>query len=481
MALPFCSVIVLNYYGESVIKNVIGSLLELDYPKNKFEIIIVDNNSKDGSKNIILDFERQDKRIEGIFLKENLGFSAGNNIGIKSAKGKYVLLLNNDCLVDSKWLRQLVTCAEIDKQIFAVGSKILLYPKFTNIGFSVDQKLTPFHASLSASNVYDSPDSDSKLIHLSPWRIFSDDSTDSDTSSFQIEIPHNPYKDDDIDFNLLFSCRKFKIKNNELENLITFENKAIKILKVIRNESEIEYKLHLKLSAPEIRKQSFDKIQNAGIVVFQDGYGRDIGAIVRYSQQYYETDRGQYNQRKEIYGACGAAVLYNKKILQKAGLLDEKFFMYYEDLDISERARLLGYKIFYEPSAVVRHHHALSSKEWSPFFVYHTEKGRLLHVFYNFPLRIFIKEYFYVTVKSFITMLSLLFKLRAVFYNVRTKRIGEEEPKYARRIQVIIVLFYFVFNFPLLIFRRYEYMKKINNSEIEKNYRSILKGEWYFS
>ena len=102
---------------------------------------------------------------------------------------------------------------------------------------------------------------------------------------------------------------------------------------------------------------------------------------------------GQYDREREIYAADGAAVLFRRDILKKIGLLDECFFMYYEDVDISERARIHGYKIVYSPKAQVRHLHAFSSKEGSSMFVYNATKGRFLHMFYNFPFRVFLLNF----------------------------------------------------------------------------------------
>lgn len=99
---PFISIIVLNYYGEKVISNVIDSLESQNYPKERFEIIVVDNNSKDNSLNILKGMVTRFSNLRLISLNENLGFSKGNNIGIREAKGEYVALLNNDCVVKKK-------------------------------------------------------------------------------------------------------------------------------------------------------------------------------------------------------------------------------------------------------------------------------------------------------------------------------------------------------------------------------------------
>ena len=155
---PFCSVIVLNYFGEKVINQVLTSLLKLDYPKKKYEIIVVDNNSKDNSREILIRYSKDYSNIKLVFLNTNLGFSKGNNIGIRKAKGEFVALLNNDCVVEENWLREMVKTATKGKEIFAVNSKILLYPKFINIKFNIGPKLVPVYAWLSKSSLYGSLD-----------------------------------------------------------------------------------------------------------------------------------------------------------------------------------------------------------------------------------------------------------------------------------------------------------------------------------
>lgn len=278
MVYPFCTVIVLNYEGENYLSKTVDSLLKLEYPKDRYEIIIVDNASKDGSREVI---EKYGDKVKALFLMENKGFSAGNNVGIRVAKGEYVCLLNNDCIVDKNWLIELAKTADKDPDIFAVNSKIML--------------------------------------------------------------------------------------------------------------------------------GKTDKIQNAGIIVFPDGYARDRGAVPVNGIQEYEEDHGQYNKEENVDAACAAAVLYRKSILDRIGLLDESFFMYYEDVELSERAKKHGYRIVYCPKAIAFHEHAKSSKEWSPFFIYHSERGRLMHTLLHFPLRVFFREFFIFSVKAKLRFIVRLF------------------------------------------------------------------------
>lgn len=69
-----------------------------------------------------------------------------------------------------------------------------------------------------------------------------------------------------------------------------------------------------------------------------------------------EVEVGQYDMERDIFGASGGASLYRAKMLEEIGLFDERFFAYFEDVDISFRARLAGWKVRYAPRAVVRHY-----------------------------------------------------------------------------------------------------------------------------
>ena len=60
------------------------------------------------------------------------------------------------------------------------------------------------------------------------------------------------------------------------------------------------------------------------------------------------------------------------------GWFDDDFFLYYEDTDLSWRLRSRGWPIRYEPTAVLRHLHSASSTEWSPLWIFHVDRNRLL-------------------------------------------------------------------------------------------------------
>jgi len=69
----------------------------------------------------------------------------------------------------------------------------------------------------------------------------------------------------------------------------------------------------------------------------------------------WQEDRGQYDQDREVFGGCGAAVAYRRSMLDDIGLLDEDLEMYCEDVDLNLRARMAGYRCLYVPQARVYH------------------------------------------------------------------------------------------------------------------------------
>lgn len=85
-----------------------------------------------------------------------------------------------------------------------------------------------------------------------------------------------------------------------------------------------------------------------------------------------------------VFGATGGATLYSAKMLREIGLFDEDLFAYYEDVDISFRAQLAGYKVYFEPTAIGYHKLSQTSKRiGGGFTIYHTFK--------NWPI-VFIKN-----------------------------------------------------------------------------------------
>jgi GT2 family glycosyltransferase len=118
---PRVSVLVLNLNGRQYLDDCLSSLQAQDYPDERFEIVVVDNGSTDGS----LQFVREKfPRTRIVARASNGGFCAPYNVAVQSSDADFVALLNNDAKVDRYWLTELVSAARRHGAA-AVASKIL--------------------------------------------------------------------------------------------------------------------------------------------------------------------------------------------------------------------------------------------------------------------------------------------------------------------------------------------------------------------
>lgn len=120
--LPFCSILVVNYNGKKYLEDCFTSLREINYPKNRYEVIMIDNASADDSIKFV---KRKFPWVKVLKMDKNYGFGGGCNKGIEIAKGGYFVIINNDVHVDKEWLIELIKAAESDKEIDICGSKIV--------------------------------------------------------------------------------------------------------------------------------------------------------------------------------------------------------------------------------------------------------------------------------------------------------------------------------------------------------------------
>jgi GT2 family glycosyltransferase/glycosyltransferase involved in cell wall biosynthesis len=117
---PRVSVVVLTYNGLQFNQACLYSLEHFsEYPN--LEIICVDNASTDGTREFLQDWGNSRPQHKVILNEKNLGFAAGNNVGIKSCTGEIVILLNNDTYVTRGWIRDLIRPLLQDKTIGLVG------------------------------------------------------------------------------------------------------------------------------------------------------------------------------------------------------------------------------------------------------------------------------------------------------------------------------------------------------------------------
>lgn len=112
---PMVSVIIVNLNGRKWLEKCLPSVLNSDYPKDKVEIVLVDNGSTDGSVEFAKELlENEQIEFKIIQNRENRGWSPANNQGAKVAKGDLLLFLSNDMEVDRNWIKEIVKIFKLD-------------------------------------------------------------------------------------------------------------------------------------------------------------------------------------------------------------------------------------------------------------------------------------------------------------------------------------------------------------------------------
>jgi GT2 family glycosyltransferase len=161
-----------------------------------------------------------------------------------------------------------------------------------------------------------------------------------------------------------------------------------------------------------------DKNPRAGIATSKilNGKGQKIDSTgdyltvwgLPYPRGRGETDLDKYDDRTDVFGASGGASLYRTKMLRETGLFDQDFFAYYEDVDLSFRAQLAGWKVRYAPQAVVHHQIGATSGKLKGFATYQTLKNQPLVLYKNLPTSMWWR------VGWRFTLAHTLFLLRAI-------------------------------------------------------------------
>lgn len=259
------SIVILNWNRWVELNKCLQTVSKLSNVSYKLEIIVVDNASSDGSPDKI-----QNNYPKIILVKSvrNLGFSGGNNLGIKQAlknKSDFILILNNDTLLDEKLIEE-------------------LFKTYNNYKINI---LSP-------------------KIYFSPGCEF----------------------------------HKDKYKPAEL-----------------------------------------------GKVIWSAGGIIDWNNVIGFHKGVDKVDQGQFDKFEIIDFATGAAMFIKSEVFKKVGLFDEKYFLYYEDLDFCMRAKLKGEKILFSPNAYLWHNNTGTGKSGSSLQDYYITRNRLLFGFRYAPIR----------------------------------------------------------------------------------------------
>jgi GT2 family glycosyltransferase len=359
---PFVRIVVLNFDGGEMTLRCLDTLRAQSYDRDRYEVVVIDNASVDGLAPRL--------RAEYSWVKlheelENHGFAGGCNLGIGNLDGvDYIALFNNDAEADADWLATLVRAAEADPKVGAACSKMLFADTF--FGVAIESPLTPH------------PNSSRWEVGVAITGVKVDGVARWEDVSWGEKWQVLPYVDDPDEPPAKWSLGPVEVR------VVARSGPTPKTMSV-RLAAPAERSVTLNSGAESIdvvvgpvpawhtlqlTADSFDVIQNVGSALYPGGFGGDRGFLQR--------DHGQFDEPADVFAWCGGAVLLRRAYLEQVGRFDERFFIYYEDTDLSWRGRLLGWNYRYEPTSIVRHHHAQSSGVGSDTFLFHTTRNRLL-------------------------------------------------------------------------------------------------------
>ena len=365
MAEPLVTVVVLNWNGAHLLPDCLDGLAAQDLPEGQVAVWVVDNASTDGSLELLRD---RYPWVRAIANPSNDGFAGGNNVALREVATPFVALINNDARPEPDWLRRLLEPFGEPgaERLGAVSAKLVFLPRFLAVELA-----TPGFVPGTL---------DTRELGVRVYRV-AVDGTDVTERVLWDRVAYGPEGDGPARFRwtrpagmLLIPVDARADDTGPLRLGLRVAAETTKPVELTwadgsgggKAEPEpVDLEVEVPAGVPLV-----DVLNNAGSMVFRDGYGAD--------RAYQELDRGQYQRPEEVFAFCGGAVCFRTEALRQAGVFDDDFFLYYEDTDLSWRLRSLGWRIRYQPAAVARHIHSASSVEWSPLFVFHTDRNRLL-------------------------------------------------------------------------------------------------------
>ncbi len=140
------------------------------------------------------------------------------------------------------------------------------------------------------------------------------------------------------------------------------------------------------VAAKMLNFYSPETIDSAGAYITSVGHANGIG--------WKEKDGPAFNQAQEVFLASGGGCLIKKEVIKKIGLFDEDYFAYFEDVDFSLRAQLQGFKIWYQPKAIIYHVHKATSRRIQPFTEYLQFRNMTMTIMKDFPHQ-FLKQHWW--------------------------------------------------------------------------------------
>jgi GT2 family glycosyltransferase len=299
----------------------------------------------------------------------NLGFAGGCNLGIgdpSAGEYDYVALLNNDARPEPDWLAPLVDTLERDPGLGAASSKILFADRFWGIRLET----VASHGDgvrMSGLDVDGRPAWDDAKFDEGFWGaatpLVDEPGSRWTKTRAEVRVP----------------ARSYPVAPKRIAIRLSADAPRTVTLSTGGETRSVSVGPEASWTELDLPADPHDVVNNVGSNLYTGGFGGDRG--------FLERDTGQYDEPIDVFAWCGGSVLLRPRYLLQVGLFDERFFLYYEDTDLSWRGRLLGWRYRYVPTSVVRHEHAASSGEGSDLFRYFVERNRLLMLAKDAPPR----------------------------------------------------------------------------------------------
>lgn len=207
---------------------------------------------------------------------------------------------------------------------------------------------------------------------------------DNNSSDNSVSLIKNSYPDIQL------------IENNSNRGFAAAVNQGINEVKteyvfLLNNDTRIEkntikYLLKTINSNPQIFSVSSKMIQMDNPSLIDDA-GDEYTIFGWSKRRGYGKNISNFDEDEEVFSACAGAALYRMSVFDEIGLFDENFESYVEDMDLSFRARLHGYKCFYSSKAIVYHHgSATSGSRYNSFKVKISARNNVYLIYKNMPL-----------------------------------------------------------------------------------------------
>ena len=213
------------------------------------------------------------------------------------------------------------------------------------------------------------------------------------------------------------------IKNDENLGFAPAVNQAIRLAKSeyvysINNDVELEFNAIEK--AIQYMEESIQNNENpfsiqSKMIRYHKSLIDDAGDeynLLAYTKKLGDGSPAEnYNEKMEIFSSCAGAALYRKSAIEEIGYFEDAFFAYVEDIDLSFRARIGGYRNFLSPESIVYHYgSATSGSRYNEFKIKLAARNNVWLIYKNYPIPQKIVNFIFIFLGFFIKYLFFLKK-----------------------------------------------------------------------